>query len=227
MVEMGERREETTEAPAGGVPLQTPQAGVPRGRADRDRVLATVREYVAEHAFDPPLTFNELHEHSGAILRSMELGNEYRDWVTVVLNSETWRPAVAATPPDRRLLLLPQCLRDHANCPGEIDEWGLVCKGCGRCVIHSLKAEAEALGYVVLVSEGTAAVLALVKSGQVRAFVGSSCMSTLEKVFPVVSMVGVPAIAVPLLYDGCINTALDVDWLTDAMRLGIDEAESA
>ena len=70
---------------------------------------------------------------------------------------------------------------------------------------------------MTLISEGTAAVLELVRSGRIAAFVGSSCMSTLEEVFPIVSMVGVPAIAIPLLYDGCVDTALDVDWLVEAI----------
>ena len=50
-------------------------------------------------------------------------------------------------------------------------------------------------------------------------FVGSSCMSTLKEVFPIVSMVAVPAIAIPLLYDGCRNTNLDVDRLLEAIHL--------
>ena len=138
----------------------------------------------------------------------------------VQLNNESWRPRLGEIPCDRRLLLLPQCLRDHDACAGTIDELGLLCKGCGRCVIHTLKSEAERLGYVTLISEGTAAVLALVQSGKVDAFVGASCMTTLEKVFPVMSVVGVPAIAVPLLRDGCVNTAIDVDWLMEAIHLG-------
>jgi hypothetical protein len=198
-------------------PARRPQNGIPPERDQRDRVLAAVRAYLAEHGLEPPLGFNDLHDHAGRILERADSDAAYRGWTTVLLNNETWRPRVASTPYDRRLLLLPQCLRDHANCPAEIDELGLVCQGCGRCVIHDLRGRAEGLGYVTLISEGTAAVLELVRSGQIAAFVGSSCMSTLEEVFPIVSMVGVPAIAIPLLYDGCVDTALDVDWLVEAI----------
>jgi hypothetical protein len=62
-------------------------------------------------------------------------------------------------------------------------------------------------------------VLALLRSGKISGFVGSSCMSVLRKVFPVVSVVGLPALAVPLLRDGCRDTALDADWLQEAIRL--------
>jgi hypothetical protein len=101
-----------------------------------------------------------------------------------------------------------------------MDELGLLCAECGRCPTATFKREAEGLGYVVLISEGTAAVLAMVQSGKVEAFVGASCMSTLREVFPIVSLVGVPAVAIPLLCDGCENTGVDADWLLDAIRSG-------
>jgi hypothetical protein len=195
------------------------QEGIPAQREHRDRLLRAIRQYVHNQSFTPPLSFNDLHDHAGRILQHAEAEEAYRNWVTVLLNSETWRPRVAAIPYERRLLLLPQCLRDARQCQGQLDELGLLCKGCGRCAIDSLKREAEGLGYLVLVSEGTAAVLSLVQSGKVQGFVGASCMATLEKVFPIVSMAAVPAIAVPLLFDGCRATAMDLDWLQEAMRL--------
>lgn len=204
--------------PSAGVGCRA-QQGIPASREQRDRILQAIRQYLADRGFTPPLSFNDLHDHAGRILQHAEAEEAYRNWVTVLLNNETWRPKVAAIPFDRRLLLLPQCLRDARECPGEIDELGLLCKGCGRCPIDALKRDAERLGYLVLVSEGTAAVLSLVQSGKVLGFVGSSCMATLEKVFPIVSMAAVPAIAVPLLYDGCRTTALDIDWLQEAIHL--------
>jgi len=203
-------------------PLRRPcaaQRGIPSSRQRRDRLLAAIRRYVEGKGFQPPLTFNELYDHAGRILQLAEAEEAYRNWVTVLLNNETWRRRVAGIPYQRRLLLLPPCLRDEHDCRGEMDALGLLCRGCGRCVIDMLKREGERLGYLVLVSEGTAAVLSLVQSGKVEGFVGASCMATLEKVFPIVSMVAVPAIAVPLLYDGCRSTELDVDWLLEAIHL--------
>jgi hypothetical protein len=209
------------EAPP-SVPQRPCQEGVPPTRALRDEIRGAVRAYADAHAFRPPLTFTELHDHSGHILEAAGIDESHRDWVGVLLNNATWREQVAAVPYDRRLLLLPQCLRDPATCPAEMDELGLLCQGCGQCVLAGLKADAEALGYVTLISEGTAAVVELVKSGKVAAFVGGSCMSTLEKVFPIVSMMAVPAIAIPLLYDGCERTGMDIDWLTEAIHLAAD-----
>lgn len=209
--------QQTDEAPPPAGP--TTQEGIPPDRAERDRIRRAIRDCAAAANLRAPLSLRELHEHSGRLVQAAGAERTWRSWMMVLLNNEAWRPRLAEIPYERRLLLLPQCLRDADACMGTIDELGLLCKGCGRCVIHPLKTEAERLGYVTLISEGTAAVLALVQSGKVDGFVGSSCMSTLEKVFPVMSVVAVPAIAVPLLRGGCVSTALDVDWLMEAIHL--------
>jgi hypothetical protein len=195
------------------------QTGIPAERAARDRILRAVRESAARTPLNPPLTFAALEERSAAILRSLGEGPAFRDWTMVLLSNQSWRRTLAAVPYERRLLLLPQCLRHSRDCRGKMDKLGLLCRDCGRCLLTSFKREAEELGYVTLISEGTAAVLALLRSGKISGFVGSSCMSVLRKVFPVVSVVGLPALAVPLLRDGCRDTALDADWLQEAIRL--------
>ena len=77
---------------------------------------------------------------------------------------------LAQIPYQRRLLLIPKCLRDRRpKCPAPFDEFGLLCKECGLCSIQDLvAAEAERLGYAVLVAEGSAIVTALIETGQVR-----------------------------------------------------------
>jgi geranylgeranyl diphosphate synthase, type II len=76
--------------------------------------------------------------------------------VGVLLNNEVWREQLATVPYDRRLLLLPKCLRVEDKCPAPFDEFGLLCKQCGLCSIQDLQEEAERLGYAVLVAEGSA-----------------------------------------------------------------------
>jgi geranylgeranyl diphosphate synthase type II len=44
-------------------------------------------------------------------------------------------------------------------------------------------------------------------------------MPVLEKTFPHVQAAAVPAVAVPLLQDDCIDTAVDVDWVWDYIHL--------
>jgi len=204
-----------TSARAGG----RVQAGIPAWPARRDRLLRAAADYVRSVGLTPPLSFEDLTAHTERMLGGAGIDRAYRDYAAVLLNNELWRDILAAIPYDRRLLMLPQCLRDESVCPGSIDEYGLLCRRCGRCPIGNLQAEAERLGYAVLAAEGTTVVTAMIASGKVDAIVGASCLSVLERVFPYMEAAAVPGIAIPLLRDGCGNTDLDIGWLWDAIYL--------
>jgi geranylgeranyl pyrophosphate synthase len=188
----------------------------------REQLMSAVRDYVRRAEPIPPLSVDELAGHCRKVMDADRVDPKYRNFTAVLLNNEVWRSSLAAVPYDRRLLLLPKCLRDERACPAKVDDFGLVCEGCGRCPIHELKTQAEGLGYVVLVAEGIPVVMSLVESGRVEAIVGVSCLTSLERVFPYIEMAAVPGIAIPLLHDGCANTAVDLDWVWDAIRLTSD-----
>ena len=126
-------------------------------------------------------------------------------------------------PYDRRLLLLPKCLRVEDRCPAPFDEFGLLCKQCGLCTIQDLQNEAEKLGYAVLVAEGSALVMAIIQTGKIDAIVGVSCLSVLEKAFPYMEAAAIPGVAIPLLQDDCKDTAVDVEWVWDYIHLTSDD----
>ena len=195
------------------------QKGIPETKAGRDRLCERIAEYVRAERPTPPLSFDELAHHTDAFMAEAGVEAEYRGYVTVGLHGEVWRDTLAKIPFHRRVLLLPQCLRDPDECPAEIDEFGLKCRRCGRCRIGPLADEAERLGYVVLIAEGTTVVTALIASGKIEAVIGTSCMATLERVFAYVEQAGVPAMALPLLRDGCANTAVDIDRLLETIYL--------
>jgi geranylgeranyl diphosphate synthase type II len=199
--------------------LRPPQDNIPAQKSQRDRLLAAAREHVAAGGVTPPLSLEELKAHSQRVLVAAGLEAKYIDFAAVVVNNEAWRPALAAVPFERRLILLPKCLRDSQGCKGQFDEYGLICAGCGACVIESVQRQAEALGYSVLVAEGSPVVMSLIESGQVEAVIGASCLSVLEKTFGYMEAAAVPGIAIPLLFDGCADTTFDLDWLWEAMYL--------
>src|SRR5260370_13949823 len=101
----------------------------------------------------------------------------YREYVGVLINNEMWRENLAGVPYERRLLLLPKCLRVESKCPAPFDEFGLLCKQCGLCTIHDLQSDAEKLGYAGLVSDGSAIAMSLIQTGKIEAIVGVSCLS--------------------------------------------------
>jgi geranylgeranyl pyrophosphate synthase len=196
-----------------------PQAGIPPTKADRDALRDAVRRGMSRDRAVPPLGLDELRRRAFAALAEAELAETYLDYAVVTVNNESWRDALAAVPFERRLLLMPKCLRVENRCPAPFDEFGLLCKQCGLCSIQDFQAEAERLGYAVLVAEGSALVMAMVQTGTIEAIVGVSCMPVLEKTFQHVQAAAIPAVAVPLLQDDCIDTTVDVDWVWDYIHL--------
>ncbi|MBI1177489.1 DUF116 domain-containing protein [bacterium] len=208
------------------VPQQTwraPKKNVPQTLHDRQRVLHAVRNYVAEFNPVPPLPADELKVHADRVVAELKCDPIYRDYVGVLLNNEMWRESLAAVPYERRLLLLPKCLRVESKCPAPFDEFGLLCKQCGLCSIQDLTVEAEKLGYAVLVAEGSAIVMSLIQTGQIEAIVGVSCLSVLERAFPYMEAAAIPGVAVPLLQDDCIDTNVDLDWVWEYIHLSSDD----
>ncbi len=165
----------------------------------------------------------ELREHADRIVAAAGLDPAYRDYIGVLLNNEAWRDTLATMPYERRLLLLPKCLRVEDRCPAPFDEFGLLCKQCGLCTIQDLQNEAERLGYAVLVAEGSALVMAIIQTGKIDAIVGVSCLSVLERAFPYMEAAAIPGVAIPLLQDDCIDTTVDIDWVWDVIHLTSDD----
>jgi geranylgeranyl pyrophosphate synthase len=147
----------------------------------------------------------------------------YREYAAVLISNEMWRDALAGIPFERRLLLMPKCLRVESKCPAPFDEFGLLCKKCGLCSIQDLQEEAERLGYAVLVAEGSAIVMSIIETGKIEAIVGVSCLSVLERAFPYMEAAAIPGVAIPLLQDDCIDTAVDLDWVWDVIHLTSDD----
>lgn len=191
---------------------------VPPQTEIRNELRTRVRSFIAENPVLPPSNLETLENLAKEILGRSGLNSEFLDFTIVLLGNEIWRETVMATPFHRRLLLLPQCLRNDTNCQGVFDELGLICAGCRNCRIDSILDKAEKLGYTTLVAEGTTAAIGLVEEGAIDAVIGVSCMPVLQKSFGPVARAAMPGIAVPLLGDGCVNTVADYNWLFEEME---------
>jgi len=199
--------------------VRPPKANIPQTQWERQRVLRFVRNYVAEFNPVPPLPLEELKKHACEVVKRLGCDPIYTDYVGVLINNEMWRETLARVPYERRLLLLPKCLRVEEKCPAPFDEFGLLCKQCGLCSIQDLQTEAERLGYAVLVAEGSALVMSLLQTGKIDAIVGVSCLHVLEKAFPYMEAAAIPGVAIPLLQDDCVNTTVDLDWVWEYIHL--------
>src|SRR5579872_7148263 len=203
--------------------FRQPKKNIPQTLIERTRILQAVRHYVAEYNPVPPLPQDQLKEHAQRLLAQLNCDPIYHDYIGVLLNNEMWREPLARVPFERRLLLLPKCLRVESKCPAPFDELGLLCKQCGLCSIQDLQLEAERLGYAVLVAEGSAVVMSLIQTGKIEAIVGVSCLSVLERAFPYMEAAAIPGVAIPLLQDDCKDTGVDIDWIWDYIHLTSDD----
>jgi geranylgeranyl pyrophosphate synthase len=199
--------------------FRPPKPNVPSTPAERARVLNEVRHYVTEWNPVPPMPLEEISQHADRLIAMLRLDPALRGYLAVLINNEMWRETLAQVPFERRLLLLPKCLRVEAKCPAAFDEFGLLCKQCGLCSIQDLQNEAEQLGYAVLVAEGSQVVMSLIQAGRIDAIVGVSCLNVLERAFPYMEAAAIPGIAIPLLQDDCRDTTVDLDWVWDYIHL--------
>lgn len=126
---------------------------------------------------------------------------------------------VGGVPSNKRVLLLPHCLRPSQGCPGKMTKQGLDCTGCTHteCAVYHLRAAALDAGYAgVCVAPGGRMAVRFLAERQPAGVVAVACQQELEEGIEAIESMdwenGYPAVAViPLLKDGCVDTEVDVD----------------
>lgn len=192
---------------------------IPQERQVRERIRSACSRLAARLDKSHPLSKDELERLTRSLLDPLGLPDGYVGWTMVALASEFWREQVAAVAPERRLLLLPHCLRPAEGCPAEYSEFGLDCGPCGACQIADLRSTAERAGYRVIVAEGSPVVMKIILGGYVDAILGVACLNVLEKAIDKVLLAGIPCMAVPLLSNDCRSTSVDLDWVDEMIRV--------
>ena len=196
---------------------------VPQEPEVRETIRQAAEDFVCASGLKPPLDLSHLRRHASALTARLRLdGRGFDHYVMIALNNALWTPYFPHIDLKQRLLLLPFCLRKQPGCPADHDDLGLICRNCGQCSIPRLCAGADALDMPVLVAESSSAVADWVEQGTIQAVVGVSCLDSLEKSFPAMLRSAVPGIAVPLLRDGCKDTAFDPADLERALSVPQD-----
>nr|WP_255712992.1 polyprenyl synthetase family protein [Rhodopirellula sp. JC740] len=188
----------------------------------RDRCAEVAAKLDRSH----PMTKDEMEQISRRMLEEADLPESYLGWVMVMISSAFWADELASVPPERRLFLLPHCLKHAEGCPAEYDQFGMNCKECGACSIADFRSIAEDMGYRVLVAEGSPVVMKIIVGGYVDAVVGVACLNVLEKAIDKVLLAGIPCMAVPLLSSDCRNTKVDEPWVEQMIRTPYKPAAS-
>lgn len=191
---------------------------VPPTLAQREEIKAAAEKFLEHLDKSNAYSKNEMEQVSRDLMAQMNLPEKYLGFTMVMIGNFFWKRQLISIPYNKRLLLLPHCLKHAEGCPAEYDEFGLDCEKCGACSIADYKVRAEQLGYKVLVAEGSPIVLKIIVEGYVDGILGVACLNVLEKAIDKILMAGVPSYAIPLHSGDCKNTSLDEAWVWDVLE---------
>ncbi len=117
-----------------------------------------------------------------------------------------------------KVFIGPQCMR-HPECKARCDpRVGYICLGCGKCDYARLKKASEQYGYKMFIVPGDSFVRKIIKLHKPKAALAIACFEELNESMCSFAHV-LPGHGVPLLRDGCFNTAVNVEDVIDKMRL--------
>ncbi len=124
--------------------------------------------------------------------------------------------------PQDNLLILPHCLR-NPHCKAKLEESGLVCVKCNKCVIGTLKKNAEDMGYKVFVIPGSTFLKKIVEQNNFKAVLGVACYQDLN--LSMMKLAKFSPQGVVLSRDGCFKTKVDTKAVLE--KLGCSDHISA
>ncbi|MCH2201914.1 MAG: polyprenyl synthetase family protein [Fuerstiella sp.] len=191
---------------------------VPETLEERTRIKEAAEEFTRTLDRSRAFSKGELENQTRVLMDRLGLPEKYLGFTMVMIGNFFWKMQFLAIPFERRMLLLPHCLKHAEGCPAEYTEFGLDCERCGACSIADYKVRAEQLGYKVLVAEGSPVVLKIIVSGYIDGILGVACLNVLEKAIDKILIAGVPSYAVPLHSGDCMNTTLDQAWVWDVLE---------
>jgi hypothetical protein len=150
------------------------------------------------------------------------LGLDDKDLITffITLRNTMNTKAFSETPVEQRAVFLPQCLRS-AQCPANLTPEGLKCRNCGRCLVGENTAWLERRGYRVFIVPGSTFIKRMAKKYRPRAIIGVGCLMEVKDGIDMSDRIGIVALGVVNLKDGCVETIADWNGVRDAAMLGI------
>ena len=138
------------------------------------------------------------------------------DRLYVELKNSINRGGFRKVPRDRRVLFIPQCLRNSRKCRAKLTDAGYACVNCCNCKAHRVKGDAEKLGYRAFIVPGGHMAFEIIKKTRPRAVVGIAC---LKELVIAAEAVRIPAQGIELKRDGCVDTDVDMKDVLEVLRV--------
>jgi uncharacterized protein len=132
------------------------------------------------------------------------------DNLYIELKNSMHRDKFVRTPPEKKAVFIPQCMRNSKTCKAVLGEFGWECAKCSgykECKVFAIKEKAEKAGYKVFIVPGGSMVFKILKEIKPSAVLGIACMKELIMAAEEISL---PIQAVRLSKDGCVDTDVDL-----------------
>ncbi|WP_456418782.1 DUF116 domain-containing protein [Methanocaldococcus infernus] len=108
----------------------------------------------------------------------------------------------------KKLLILPHCLRNN-KCPAKLNNNGLICVKCKKCVIGEILEVSEKLNFKVYIVPGSTFLKRILLKERADAVFGVACSRDLFFGMNMLSRKGIAPQGLALLKDGCFETVID------------------
>ena len=112
---------------------------VPETLGEREHIKREAERLAQGLNKSKPFTKAELESCGRTLLEQLGLPEKYLGFTMVLIGNFFWKQQFLAIPFERRMLLLPHCLKHAEGCPADYDEFGLDCEKCGACSIADFK----------------------------------------------------------------------------------------
>jgi hypothetical protein len=155
------------------------------------------------------------------------LGLEDREMLTffIKIHNTMNASAFSRVPLAGRAVFVPQCLRS-AKCPAHLTPEGLKCVNCGQCTVGEARIFLEKMGYRVFIIPGSSFIKRMVKKYHPRAIIGVGCLTEVKEGIDMADKIGLVAMGVVTLKEGCVETLVNWQDIYDVATLGLDPSAS-
>jgi len=153
---------------------------------------------------------NLFYQPSKLLLGYFRINPIIVDEMGIALMNSIYKDAYGKTPMNKRILFLPQCLR-NLECPAKTSpQEGIICEECGRCGVAEIKKMCDEHGVGICIAPGGEFVKRAIRDKEPLVAMGVACQHDLYETMRYVTSTGVPMIGVVLSMSGCVMT--EVDW---------------
>jgi hypothetical protein len=151
------------------------------------------------------------------------LGLEDREMLTFIIKIHNTMNATefSQVPLAERAIFFPQCLRS-AKCPAHLSPEGLKCVNCGQCTVGVARQNLEKMGYRVFTIPGSSFIKRMVKKYHPKAIIGVGCLAEVKEGIDMADKIGLIAMGVVTLKEGCVETLVNWQDVYDVATLGLD-----